>query len=238
VFLAPLARERSTGAGGRRQLRDARGQTEGSRRQESAQRTKTRRRQGACWSSRAAEAARGPIELPYSGAQASWRSGAERPGTPTIAWPASLVGTRAASSSRPVVALRRPGGRERLAQASWQSRGPCPWCPHAPHGFMPARVQRWSRVAPCLHRATLQWQSSIPAVASGHPRRLGDCVARVPGGRTGGEAPCNVALKCRRSQAARCVDRRLVSQIKVSLRPRILSRGWGRIVVGDFSYIY
>jgi hypothetical protein len=62
-------RERSAGAGGCRRRGDAQGRTEGSRQRESARRAEPRRRQAAHRSSRAAEATRGLVKLPCSGAR-------------------------------------------------------------------------------------------------------------------------------------------------------------------------
>jgi hypothetical protein len=107
-----------------------------------------------------------------------------------------------------------------------------------PHGFMPARVQRWPCVAPCLHRAALQWQSGISAVTNGHPRHPSDRVARVPGGRTGDEPPCSVALKCPdgRKRPGAWIDSWLARSKSPCGHASFLfrgevPRGWGRIVV-------
>jgi len=126
---------------------NARSRAEGCHRRERARQADPCRCQVARRSSRATVTARGSIEPSCRGAQASRRSRAASLGAPAAAWPVSLVDARTAPSSRPVVVLRRPGGRERRAQVPWRPHGPRPWWPHASTPWCAAAVAlaAWER---------------------------------------------------------------------------------------------
>jgi len=108
---------------------NARSRAEGCHRRERARQADLCHRQAARRSSRATVTARGSVEPPCRGAQASRRSRAASPGSLAAAWPASLVAAHAAPSSRPVVALKhmrsfiKPGAW--IASLLAGSKSPC-----------------------------------------------------------------------------------------------------------------